>query len=72
KVLFTQALAAEGVLDDLDDRLQHPERVDFDDADVPVLLAVSDNGTEMTSTSTRAFLASMSISQHFGRPHTPS
>jgi len=72
KVLFTQALAAESVLDDLDERLQHPQRVDFDDDDVPVLLAVSDNGTEMTSTSTRAFLASMSIAQHFGRPGTPT
>ena len=37
-----------------------------------MLLAVSDNGTEMTSTTTRAFLASMSIAQHFGRPGTPT
>ena len=72
KVLFTQALRAEGVLDDLDWRLEHPERVDLDDESLPVLLAVSDNGTEMTSTSTRAFLASMSIAQHFGRPGTPT
>jgi putative transposase len=71
KVLFTQALRAEGILDDLDWRLEHPELVDFDD-DVPVLLAVSDNGTEMTATSTRAFLASMSVAQHFGRPGTPT
>ncbi len=72
KVLFTQALAAEGVLDDLDARLADPERIDVDDETLPVLLAVSDNGTEMTSTSTRAFMASMSIAQHFGRPGTPT
>ena len=72
KVLFTQALRAEGVLDDLDWRLEHPELVDVDDETLPVLLAVSDNGTEMTSTTTRAFLATMSIAQHFGRPGTPT
>jgi putative transposase len=72
KVLFTRALRAEGVLDDLDWRLAHPELVDLDDETLPVLLAVSDNGTEMTSTTTRAFLATMSIAQHFGRPGTPT
>jgi transposase InsO family protein len=72
KVLFTQALRAEGILDDLDWRLAHPELVDVDDETLPVLLAVSDNGTEMTSTTTRAFLATMSIAQHFGRPGTPT
>ena len=50
KVLFTQALQAEAILDDLDERLAHPVIVDFDDETLPVLLAVSDNGTEMTST----------------------
>jgi putative transposase len=34
------------------------------------LLAVSDNGPQMTSESTREFLALCSIVQHFGRPHT--
>jgi transposase InsO family protein len=72
KVLFTQALRAEAILDDLDGRLADPVTVDFDDETLPVLLAVSDNGTEMTSATTRAFLASMSIAQHFGRPGTPT
>jgi putative transposase len=72
KVLFTQALAVEAILDDLDWRLAHPEALEFDDETLPVLLAVSDNGTEMTSASTRAFLASMSVAQHFGRPGTPT
>ncbi|HEU5142895.1 MAG TPA: integrase core domain-containing protein [Solirubrobacterales bacterium] len=72
KVLFTQALRAEAILDDLDDRLANPERIELDDETLPVLLAVSDNGTEMTSHSTRAFMASMSVAQHFGRPGTPT
>ena len=72
KVLFTQALRAEGILDDLDWRLEHPELVDVDDEALPVLLAVSDNGTEMTSATTRGFLATMSIAQHHGRPGTPT
>jgi transposase InsO family protein len=38
----------------------------------PLLLAVSDNGPQMTSGSTREFLALCSIVQHFGRPHTPT
>lgn len=72
KVLFTQALRVEAILDDLDWRLANPVAVDFDDETLPVLLAVSDNGTEMTSHSTRAFMASMSVAQHFGRPGTPT
>jgi transposase InsO family protein len=38
----------------------------------PLLLAVSDNGPQMTSGSTREFLALCSIVQHFGRPHNPT
>jgi transposase InsO family protein len=37
-----------------------------------VLLAVSDNGPQMTSTDTRAFMAMCAIAQHFGRPGTPT
>ena len=44
------------------------------DVDVlaPVLLAVSDNGPQMTSGSTREFMAMCAIAQHFGRPGTPT
>ncbi|HZE15801.1 MAG TPA: integrase core domain-containing protein, partial [Mycobacterium sp.] len=38
----------------------------------PVLLAVSDNGPQMTSGSTREFMAMCAIAQHFGRPGTPT
>ncbi len=46
--------------------------VDLDDDAAPVLLAVSDNGPEMRSGETRAFMALLSIGQHFGRPYTPT
>jgi hypothetical protein len=38
---------------------------------VPLLLAISDNGPQMRSHSTREFLAGIAIAQQFGRPHTP-
>jgi putative transposase len=38
----------------------------------PILLAVSDNGPQMRSGSTREFMAMCAIAQHFGRPHTPT
>jgi transposase InsO family protein len=37
-----------------------------------VLLAVSDNGAQMTSGSTREFMALCAIAQHFVRPGTPT
>src|SRR5205807_7308209 len=43
-----------------------------DDAHRPILLAVSDNGPQMTSGSTREFMALCAIAQHFGRPGTPT
>ena len=43
-----------------------------DDGQVPLLLAVSDNGPQMRSHSTREFMAAYAIAQHFGRPHTPT
>ncbi|TAM67058.1 MAG: integrase [Microbacteriaceae bacterium] len=56
--VFTEQLAA-GQIPDNDDR-------------VPVLLAVSDNGPQMTSTHTAQFMAIARIAQHFGRPGTPN
>ena len=70
---FTAALEAEGLLDVVDAHLDDG-RVDLtvDDETRPVLLAVSDNGPQMTSGSTREFLALCAIAQHFGRPGTPT
>ncbi|WP_052612424.1 hypothetical protein [Mycobacterium canetti] len=42
--------------------------IDTDDEARPILLAVSDNGPQMTSGSTREFMAMCAIDQHFGRP----
>jgi putative transposase len=39
---------------------------------LPILVAWSDNGTEMTATDTRQFMALMAIVQHHGRPGTPT
>jgi putative transposase len=38
----------------------------------PILLAVSDNGPQMTSGSTREFMALHAIARHHGRPGVPS
>lgn len=73
EVAFTAALEAEGLLDAVDAR--HDDgRLDIgtDDQARPILLAVSDNGPQMTSGSTREFLALCAIAQHFGRPGTPT
>ena len=72
KVVFLNALETEGLLEPLEWRLDHPADVDLNDNAAPVLLAVSDNGPEMRSDETRAFMALMTIGQHFGRPSTPT
>ena len=72
KVLFLNALEAEGRLDGLEWRLDHPGDVDLAEPGAPILLAVSDNGPEMRSDETRAFMALLTIGQHFGRPSTPT
>ena len=40
--------------------------------DGPILVAWSDNGSEMTAIDTRQFMALMTIAQHHGRPGTPT
>lgn len=72
KVLFLAGLEAEGLLADLEWRLDRPDDIDLDDAAAPILLAVSDNGPEMRSGETRKFMALLTIGQHFGRPYTPT
>ena len=41
------------------------------DGQVPLLLAISDNGPQMKSVTTREFMAGVAIAHQFGRPHTP-
>jgi len=72
EVVFTQALEREGLLELVAAR--HDGLVDptVDDPSRPILLALSDNGPQMTSGSTREFMALCAIHQHFGRPGTPT
>ena len=67
-----RALLNEGLLTDgLADRLADPG-AELPDDDAPLLLAISDNGTEMCAKDTRKLIALCSIAQRFGRPSTPT
>jgi hypothetical protein len=71
EVLFTGALDDEGLWPRIEAR--HAGRpLDGDDPDIPILLAMSDNGPQMRAGTTREFLAMCSIVAHFGRPGTPT
>ena len=84
EVAFTDALVAEDLLAVADGRATAALRVALADGDrekvvsltadgqCPLLLAISDNGPQMRSHSTREFLAGVAIAQQFGRPHTPN
>lgn len=74
QVIFTQALDAEGLLAKASSRLDETRLADPSNpnADQPILLAVSDNGAQMTSGSTREFMALHAIATHFGRPGVPT
>lgn len=72
---FEQPLDAEGLLQAAVERAEQlGARVDpdLDDGITPLLLAISDNGSQMIATNTRAFMAMVAIAQHFGRPSTPT
>jgi transposase InsO family protein len=71
---FCDALRADGKEDLLDDWLlaQLSAGTVPDGDTTPVLLALSDNGPQMTSKSTEAFMAACAIAQRFGRPATPN
>jgi transposase InsO family protein len=74
EVAFTRALVADGKDHLLDaallDELTGGVVPEADE--LPVLLALSDNGPQMTSKHTAAFMAGARIAQHFGRPGTPN
>jgi putative transposase len=78
EVAFTQALHETGLDELLDTRLLEALRSgqhdldQLDDEQLPVLLAMSDNGPQMRSHSTREFMAACAIMQRFGRPSTPT
>jgi transposase InsO family protein len=66
QLLFARALEDQQLLD------QDGRPPAHDDDKVPVLIAWSDNGSEMTALDTRKFMALMAITQHHGRPGTPT
>jgi putative transposase len=72
KLGFTRALELEGLMSQVEARQDTPADPTVDDDRRPILLAVSDNGPQMTSGSTREFMALCAIAQHFGRPGTPT
>lgn len=84
EVAFTEALQIEDLWAAADDRattalvaaLASGDRDAIDtaigDGQPPLLLAISDNGPQMRSHSTREFLAGVAIAQQFGRPGTPT
>lgn len=75
EVAFTRALCADGKDHLLEDPHLHAELAGGtvpEGDELPVLLAVSDNGPQMTSQATATFMAGARIAQHFGRPGTPN
>jgi putative transposase len=70
QVVVTEALERGGLWERVTARQDGLVDLAVDDPARPVLLALSLNGPQMTSGSTRAFLALCAIHQHFGRPGT--
>lgn len=73
---FEAALRSEGLWEAALERahqigLQQPGPDGQDELN-PILLALSDNGPQMTAGHTREFMALVAIGQHFGRPATPN
>src|SRR5450755_4213327 len=68
QALFIRALEAEGLLQLILDLADHHDDDDDDDEQqrLPVLLIVSDNGAQMTSGSTREFMALHALATHYG------
>jgi putative transposase len=75
EIAFTRALIADGKDHLLEDETLlaelHGGHIPDDDR-LPVLVALSDNGPQMTSKHTAAFMAGARIAQHHGRPSTPN
>ena len=72
QVVFGDALEREGLAELVAARQDGRVDLAVDDPTRPLLLAASDNAPADDLRSTREFLASCSIVQHFGRPHTPT
>lgn len=65
--VYTLALEDQGLLGEAERRMIAPNS----DDELPILLAVSDNGPQMVSGTTREWLALHSLAWHTGRPGVP-
>jgi transposase InsO family protein len=72
EIVLTHASAVEGLLARVEARADGLVDRRIDDPARPILLAVTDNGPQMTYGSTREFMAMFAIAQPFGRPGTPT
>jgi transposase InsO family protein len=68
QAIYTRALEAEGLMAMIEARMVEPNN----DEQLPILLAVSDNGPQMISSTTREFMASHALAIHTGRPEVPT
>lgn len=67
QAVYTLALEDQGLLAEAERRMIAPNS----DEQLPILLAVSDNGPQMVSGTTREWLALHSLAWHTGRPGVP-
>ncbi len=72
QAVFNRALRVEGLDAVIDKRNPDGVAWDPDSDNVPVLLVMSDNGPQMSSGSTREFMALCWLATHYGRPGTPT
>ena len=70
--VFNRALRCEGLDAVIDER--NPDGIAWnpESDEVPVLLVMSDNGPQMSSGTTREFMALAWLATHYGRPGTPT
>jgi putative transposase len=72
QAVFNRALRIEGLDEVIDERNPDGIAWDPDSDEVPVLLVMSDNGPQMSSGTTREFMALAWPATHYGRPGTPT
>jgi len=72
QAVFNRALRTEDLFEVIDERNPDGIAYDPDNDELPVLLVMSDNGPQMSSGSTREFMALCWLATHYGRPGTPT
>ena len=72
QAVFNRALRVEGLDAVIEQRNPHGTPWDPDCDEAPVLLVMSDNGPQMSSGTTREFMALCWLATHYRRPGTPT